>query len=489
MEFKNKSVFELKELLEKKTVTSVEMTKYFLDRIESLDQDLNAYIQVSDKALDEAKKADDKIQAGEKGRLLGVPVGIKDLLCTRGIQTTAASKMLEGFVPPYSATVVEKLQSEGAVVLGKLNLDEFAMGSSNENSYFGAVKNPWNKEYVSGGSSGGSAAAVAAGLAPVTIGTDTGGSIRQPASFCGVVGMKPTYGRVSRYGIVAFASSLDQAGPLSRTVKDAALISEVISGFDENDSTTSERSVPQWSASINESLKGKKVGLVKEYFESKLHESVQEQMDRAIEFVKEAGAEVVEVSLSLSRLAIPVYYMVATSEASSNLARYDGVRYGYRSNFDEKPASSLDDFYERNRGEGFGSEVKRRIMLGTYALSSGYYDAYYKKAGQIRRLLAEQFQKAFEKCDVLMGPVTATPAFKLGDRISDPLEMYLNDIFTTSANLVGIPGMSVPMGFSKEGLPVGVQLMSSSFSEQVLFDVGSALEQRADIWKGLPNGY
>ena len=259
MEFKNKSVFELKELLEKKTVTSVEMTKYFLDRIESLDQDLNAYIQVSDKALDEAKKADDKIQAGEKGRLLGVPVGIKDLLCTRGIQTTAASKMLEGFVPPYSATVVEKLQSEGAVVLGKLNLDEFAMGSSNENSYFGAVKNPWNKEYVSGGSSGGSAAAVAAGLAPVTIGTDTGGSIRQPASFCGVVGMKPTYGRVSRYGIVAFASSLDQAGPLSRTVKDAALISEVISGFDENDSTTSERSVPQWSASINESLKGKKV--------------------------------------------------------------------------------------------------------------------------------------------------------------------------------------------------------------------------------------
>jgi len=489
VELKNKSLFEIKDLIDGGSVSSVEVTKYFLDRIEKFDSDLNSFIQVNPKALDEAKAADDKIKSGQKGRLLGLPVGIKDLLCTKDLQTTAASKMLEGFIPPYSATVVERLKQEGAIVLGKLNLDEFAMGSSNENSYFGSVKNPWNLEFVPGGSSGGSAAAVAAGLAPVTIGTDTGGSIRQPASFCGVVGVKPTYGRVSRYGIVAFASSLDQAGPLSRTVKDGALISEVISGFDQWDSTTSEREVPQWSASISGDLKGKKVGIVKEYMEAKLHKDVEAQLKRAIDSLKEAGAEIVEVSLPLSRMAIPVYYMVATSEASSNLARYDGVRYGYRASFEDRPAESVEEFYCRTRGEGFGSEVKRRIMLGTYALSSGYYDAYYKKAGQIRRLLAEEFNEAFKKADVLIGPVTATPPFKLGDRISDPLEMYLNDIFTTSANLAGIPGMSVPMGFSEQGLPIGVQLMSAAYSEQVMFDAGQAVEERANISTRLPDGY
>jgi aspartyl-tRNA(Asn)/glutamyl-tRNA(Gln) amidotransferase subunit A len=489
MTLQNKSLFELRKLLEQKEISSKELTGFFLERIERFDSALNSFVTVNDQALAQAERADEKRARGEKGKLLGLPVGIKDLLCTKGLKTTAASKMLENFVPPYSATVVTRLEGEGAVTLGKLNQDEFAMGSSSENSYFGPTKNPWNPQFVPGGSSGGSAAAVAAGLAPATIGTDTGGSIRQPAGFCGIVGVKPTYGRVSRYGIVAFASSLDQAGPMTRTVKDAALISEVISGFDPYDSTTSEKSVPAWSEKISGALSGKTIGVIKEFVEAKLHPDVKEQVDRALAMFKEAGATVKEVSLPHSDLSIPVYYMVATSEASSNLARYDGVRYGFRADFSAHPAESVEEFYCRTRGEGFGSEVKRRIMLGTYALSSGYYDAYYKKAGQIRRLLADQFMAAFKQVDVLFGPVTASPAFAIGDRVSDPLAMYLNDIFTTSANLVGVPGMSVPVGFSKEGLPIGVQLMAAPFQEQVMFDAALALEERAGISERLPNGY
>lgn len=489
MEIQNKSLSELKEMLDKGEISSTEMTKFYLSRIEAHDKKINSFVEVNARAMEHAMEADEKIAKGGKGKLLGLPIGIKDLLCTKGLKTTAASKILENFIPPYSATVVTKLEGEGAFVLGKLNQDEFAMGSSSETSYFGATKNPWNLEHVPGGSSSGSAAAVAAGLVPASIGTDTGGSIRQPASFCGIVGMKPTYGRVSRYGIVAFASSLDQAGPMTRTVRDAALMSEVISGFDQHDSTTSEKEVPEWSKNITSQLKGKKIGLIKEFVEGKLDEDVKEQFEISKKMLKEAGAEFVEVSLPQTELSIPVYYMVATSEASSNLARYDGVRFGYRSSFEEKPAESLEEFYSRTRGEGFGSEVKRRIMLGTYALSSGYYDAYYKKAGQIRRLLSKQFLEAFGKVDLLMSPVTASPAFKIGERVSDPLEMYLNDIFTTSANLVGIPGMSVPVGFSKSGLPIGVQLMAAPFNEQALFDAGLAVEERAQVKERLPNEY
>lgn len=489
MNLQNKSLFELRDLLETKKISSAEMTKFFVGRVEKFDGELNAFTCLNPEVLKQASIADEKRARGEGGKLLGLPIGIKDLLCTKGLKTTAASKMLENFVPPYSATVVNRIEKEGGLVLGKLNQDEFAMGSSSENSYFGPTKNPWNTKFVPGGSSGGSAAAVAAGMAPATIGTDTGGSIRQPASFCGIVGVKPTYGRVSRYGIIAFASSLDQAGPMTRTVRDAALMSEVISGYCEHDSTTSEKKVPEWSKNISGNLKGKRVGVIKEFVHTQLHPDVKEQAERAIAMLKEAGAEVKEVTLPHTQFSIPVYYMVATSEASSNLARYDGVRFGYRADFSDKSAESIEEFYSRTRGEGFGSEVKRRIMLGTYALSSGYYDAYYKKAGQIRRLLANQFMDAFKQVDVLLGPVTATPAFALGDRVSDPLEMYLNDIFTTSANLVGVPGMSVPMGFSQNGLPIGMQLMAAPFQEQVMFDMGLALEERAQVWERLPDVY
>lgn len=489
MEIQNKGLSELREMLDKKEISSTEITKAYLGRIEKYDKEINSFIEVNPRAMENAMEADEKIAKGQSGKLLGLPIGIKDLLCTKGLKTTAASKILENFVPPYNATVVSNLENEGAFVLGKLNQDEFAMGSSSETSYFGTTKNPWNLEHVPGGSSSGSAASVAAGLVPASIGTDTGGSIRQPASFCGIVGMKPTYGRVSRYGIVAFASSLDQAGPMTRTVKDAALMSEVICGFDQHDSTTSEKPVPEWSKNISSQIKGKKIGLIKEFVEGKLDPDVREQFEISKKMLEEAGAEFIEVSLPQTELSIPVYYMVATSEASSNLARYDGVRFGYRSSFKERPAESLEEFYSRTRGEGFGSEVKRRIMLGTYALSSGYYDAYYKKAGQIRRLLSKQFLEAFGKVDLLMSPVTASPAFKIGERVSDPLEMYLNDIFTTSANLVGIPGVSVPVGFSKSGLPIGVQLMAAPFNEQVLFDAGLAVEERAQVKERLPDEY
>jgi aspartyl-tRNA(Asn)/glutamyl-tRNA(Gln) amidotransferase subunit A len=360
------------------------------------------------------------------------------------------------------------------------------MGSSSETSHFGVGRNPWNLDCVPGGSSGGSAAAVAGGMAVVSIGTDTGGSIRQPASFCGVVGIKPTYGRVSRYGIIAFASSLDQAGPMARNVEDSAIVLEVISGSDSFDSTTASVPVPNWSANISKNLKGMKVGLPKEYFSDKLGAETRQAIEKAKDAIKQAGAELVEISLPLTEMAVPIYYLVATSEASSNLARYDGVRFGYRADFSKHPAEDLAEFYCRTRGEGFGAEVKRRIILGTYALSSGYYDAYYKKACQVRRLLRDQFLQAFQQCQLLLSPVTTSPAFKVGDRISDPLQMYLNDIYTTSANLVGIPGISVPVGFSKEGLPIGVQLLASHFQEQHLFNAGAVIEEALAI-KELPH--
>lgn len=481
------SVKQLSEALRKKQVSAREVATAFMGQVERWNPKLNAFITLNEKALESADRVDKSFAKGEaQGPLAGVPVAIKDMLCTKGIRTTAASKILHNFIPPYSATVVERLEKAGMINLGKTNQDEFAMGSSSETSYFGVSRNPWNLNHVPGGSSGGSAAAVAAGMAPAAIGTDTGGSIRQPASFCGVVGVKPTYGRVSRYGIVAFASSLDQAGPMTRTVEDAALLLEAMSGRDERDSTTASEPVPAWSQKINKNLKGVRIGLPKEYFSDQLGAETRQAVERAIDAIKKAGAETVEVSLPLTKMAVPIYYLVATSEASSNLARYDGVRFGYRSDFSKHPAEDLAEFYCRTRGEGFGREVKRRIILGTYALSSGYYDAYYKKACQVRRLLRQDFLEVFKTCQLILSPVTTAPAFPVGGRISDPLQMYLNDIYTTSANLVGIPGMSVPAGFSADGLPIGVQLLSSHFQEQHLFNAGSVIEETLNL-KELPN--
>jgi aspartyl-tRNA(Asn)/glutamyl-tRNA(Gln) amidotransferase subunit A len=414
-------------------------------------------------------------------------VAIKDMLCTKGLRTTAASKILNNFVPPYSSTVVSRLEADGAIVIGKTNQDEFAMGSSTETSAFGICRNPWSEAHVPGGSSGGSAAAVAARMAPLSIGTDTGGSIRQPASFCGIVGVKPTYGRVSRYGIVAFASSLDQAGPMGLTVKDCALSMESICGKDPMDMTSSEKSVPAFSQELNNNLKGMRIGLPKEYFAGGMSKETAQVLERAKDVVKSAGGELVEVSLPLTKYGVPIYYLVATCEASSNLARYDGVRYGYRSDFSKGAPQDIEEFYSRTRGEGFGTEVKRRIMLGTFALSSGYYDAYYKKACQVRRLLREDFLTAFKSCDVLMSPVYTTPAFKIGERLDNPIEMYFNDIYTTSTNLAGLPGMSVPGGFSQDGLPIGIQLTGAHFGEQKMLNVAYAIEHALQL-KEVPNG-
>jgi aspartyl-tRNA(Asn)/glutamyl-tRNA(Gln) amidotransferase subunit A len=471
------SIIAIRDAVRSRKVSAAEVTKHFLDRIHALDGRLNAFITVNDKALDEARAVDALIAAGkDPGALAGVPIAIKDLLCTEGLKTTAASKILAGFVPPYTSTVVRRLRAAGAVVTGKTNLDEFAMGSSNETSAFGPCRNPWNPEFVPGGSSGGSAAAIAARLSVGAIGTDTGGSIRQPAHFCGIYGLKPTYGRVSRYGIIAYASSLDQAGPMAHSTLDTALMLEVIAGKCEFDSTSADVAVPEWSKNTTDDIKGLRIGLPKEYFSEALHPDVEKTTRKTIEALKARGAQMVDVSLSLVKHAVPVYYLVATSEASSNLARYDGVRYGYRADFSRHPAKDLEEFYSRSRGEGFGAETKRRIMLGTYALSSGYYDAYYNKAGQVRRMIRDEFLAAFEKCDVILSPVATSPAFKLGERISDPMSMYLNDIFTTSTNLAGLPGMSVPAGFSAEGLPIGVQLTARHFDEQRIFNVSLAIE-------------
>lgn len=466
-------------------ISAKEVTRFFLDRATKLNPKLNAYILMNEKALEEAEKVDQKILRNEAvGPLAGVSFGIKDLLCTKNLRTTAASKILENFIPPYDSTVVARLKKAGAIVLGKLNLDEFAMGSSNETSYFGKCKNPWNTDYVPGGSSGGSASAQAARIAMGTIGTDTGGSIRQPSSFCGIVGIKPTYGRVSRYGIVAFASSLDQAGPMVSSVEDAALCLEVIAGHDEKDSTTSEKKVPAFLKNLNKNIKGMKIGILKEY-ESKgvVHPEVEKTYLKAIEELKKAGAEIIEVSVPMTQFAVPMYYLVAASEASSNLSRYDGVKYGFRSDIKDLSSTSLEDFYSRTRGEGFGTEVKRRIMLGTYCLSSGYYEAYYHKACQVRRILKDQYVEVFKKCDAIVSPVTTTPAFRIGEKVYDPLTMYLNDIFTTATNLAGLPGMSVPFGQTESGMPIGIQLTGAHFEEQKILNIAAALEE-ASLVKG-----
>lgn len=489
MDLLKASLSEISSEVRNKKISAVEVARFFQKRIETIDQKLNSYVILNDKLLKDAEAIDQKVARGEDpGLLAGVPFGIKDMFCTKGLRTTAGSKILENFIPPYDATVVARLKNQGATVLGKLNQDEFAMGSSNETSYFGACRNPWNLDYVPGGSSGGSAAAQAARLAAATIGTDTGGSIRQPASFCGIVGVKPTYGRISRYGIVAYASSLDQAGPMVSSVADAALTLEVMCGQDGRDGTTAAKVVPPFSKDLSANMKGVKVGLVKEFTSvGGLSPDVQKTVDEAISNLKSAGADIVEVSIPLASSAIPIYYLVAASEASSNLARYDGVKYGYRAHFETLSSVSLDDFYCATRGEGFGNEVKRRIVIGTYCLSSGYYDAYYNKACQVRRLLRDQYVAAFKKCDVLLSPVSATPAFKIGDRISDPLAMYLNDVFTVSTNLAGLPGMSVPFGRSQEGLPIGIQLTAAHFEEQKMLNVGLALENASSVKGQVPN--
>lgn len=482
MDLINASITEIADAVKAKKTSAKEVTTHFMKRAESLNPKVNAYTSLNNNAIKEAEAIDARIAKGEDvGVMAGVPFGIKEMFCTKGIVTNAGSKILQNFVPPYDATVVARLKKAGIVITGKLNQDEFAMGSSTETSFYGVTKNPWNLECVPGGSSGGSAAAQAARLCAGTLGTDTGGSIRQPASFCGIVGVKPTYGRVSRYGIIAYASSLDQAGPMVSTVKDAALTLEVISGHDEMDSTTSQRKVPAYSKDLTANVKGMKIGLIKEYMQDGLHADVQKTVDQAIAALKSQGAEFVEVSVPMTEFAVPVYYLVAASEASSNLARYDGVKYGYRAEFPNLSAVDLEEFYGKTRGEGFGKEVKRRIMLGTYCLSSGYYDAYYNKAGQVRRMIMNQYREAFQKCDVILSPVTTSPAFKIGERVSDPLTMYLNDIFTTSTNLAGLPGMSVPFGMSADGLPIGVQLTGAHFDEQRMLNVGYALEGASSV--------
>lgn len=461
-------------------LTAVALTESCLARIEEVDKDLHAFVTVdSEGALKQAAAADIMRQKGSAGILCGIPVSIKDLLATKGQRMTCGSKILENYIAPYDATVVEKVRNAGAVILGKTTMDEFAMGSTSETCAFGVPRNPWKKGYVAGGSSGGSAVGVASYECLSSLGSDTGGSVRQPASLCGIVGMKPTYGRVSRYGLTAFASSLDQVGPLCRSVADCALMMNVISGYDPMDSTSVQQPVPDYSSFLVEGLKGLRVGVPREYFTEGLNAEVHTIVQNSIAVLKERGAEIVEVTLPHTEYCVAVYYLIAPSEASSNLARYDGVHYGYR----DKEAETLLEMYKGSRSKGFGPEVKRRILIGTYALSSGYYDAYYKKASQVRTLILNDFKKAFTTCDVLVSPVTPTPAWPMGENADDPLSVYLSDILTLSANLAGIPGMSVPGGFTEAGLPVGVQLQGSHFQEELLLKVGFNLEQALQLGK------
>ncbi|MFZ5569529.1 MAG: Asp-tRNA(Asn)/Glu-tRNA(Gln) amidotransferase subunit GatA [Thermodesulfobacteriota bacterium] len=478
------TIHQAHEMLRKRDISAVELTRAVLERIEAVEAGIGAFLTVcAEEALQQAQQADKDLAAGQGGPLTGIPLSVKDLICTKGLRTTCASRILENFVPPYDATVIRKLKSAGAVLVGKNNMDEFAMGSSTENSGFKLTRNPWNPKRIPGGSSGGSAAAVAADMCLGSLGSDTGGSIRQPASHCGVVGMKPTYGRVSRFGLVAFASSLDQIGPLTKDTRDCALLMNVISGYDPQDSTSVPESVPDYAAFLGGSLKGLKIGIPAEYRPSRgLDADVAAAIDRAVATMTELGAECVEVSLPHTRYAVAVYYVIAPCEASSNLARYDGVRYGFRS----READDLIRMYRRTKSTGFGPEVQRRIIIGTYALSAGYYDAYYGKASQVRTLIMEDFRKAFESCDLLLSPVAPTPAFAIGEKTDDPLTMYLSDIFTISANLAGIPGLSVPCGFSQEGLPIGLQFMGRHFDEGTLLKAAYHFEQATDFHKKRP---
>jgi aspartyl-tRNA(Asn)/glutamyl-tRNA(Gln) amidotransferase subunit A len=465
--------------------SSEELTRAFLERVERLNPPLNAFITVTaESALAQARAADQRRRQSAAGPLTGVPIAHKDIFCTDGVRTSCGSRILDRFIAPYNATVVERLNAAGAVMLGKTNMDEFAMGSSNETSFYGPVRNPWDLDAVPGGSSGGSAAAVAARLTPGATGTDTGGSIRQPAALCGVTGIKPTYGRVSRWGMIAYASSLDQGGPLARTAEDCALLLGAMAGFDLRDSTSVDRPVPDYVALLDQPLVGLKIGLPKEYFGEGLDSAVAQVVEEAIAEYRRLGAETVEISLPNSQLAIPAYYVVAPAECSSNLARFDGVRYGYRC---ENPKDLL-DLYTRSRGEGFGAEVKRRILVGTFALSAGYYDAYYLKAQQIRRLISDDFRRAFAQVDVIMGPTSPTVAFNLGEKVDDPITMYLSDIYTIAVNLAGLPGLSLPAGFVGQR-PVGLQLIGNYFAEDRLLNVAHRYQQVTDWHSRAPAAF
>ncbi|RMD46568.1 MAG: Asp-tRNA(Asn)/Glu-tRNA(Gln) amidotransferase subunit GatA [Aquificota bacterium] len=482
MELWKKSVKELSNLIKNKEVKPSEVVESLIKRKEEFEPKIKSYVtDLYDKAFEEAKQKDEQVSKLDNiPDLFGIPIAIKDNISTRGIKTTCSSKILENYVPPFDATVIEKLNAQGYIITGKTNLDEFAMGSSTENSAFFPTKNPWDFERVPGGSSGGSAAAVGAGIVPAALGSDTGGSIRQPAAFCGVVGLKPTYGRVSRYGLVAFASSLDQIGPITRTVEDAAILLNVISGKDERDSTSVDIEVPDFTKVLGQDIKGIKIGIPKEFFEE-LNEEIKEKVLNAAKQLQEEGAELVEISLPTAKYAIEAYYIIAPSEASSNLARYDGVRYGYR----VREYKDLDDMYSKTRDEGFGAEVKRRIMLGTYSLSSGYYDAYYLKAQKVRTLIYQEFMKAFENVDVILTPTTPDVAFKIGEKTDDPIQMYLSDIFTVSINMATVPAISLPCGF-KDNMPIGMQLIAKPFDEETLLKVAHYYERLNDFYKRFP---
>ena len=474
------SIAELSKGLKNKEFSSVELTQHFLDRIGV--SSLNSYITVTDElALSQAKQADLKIAKGTGTILTGIPYAHKDIFCTLGVKTSAGSKMLDSFISPFNATITQKFNDENMVMLGKTNMDEFAMGSSNENSFYGPVRNPWDQDRVPGGSSGGSAAAVAARIAPFATGTDTGGSIRQPASLCGITGIKPTYGRISRYGMIAYASSLDQAGPMTKTAEDAAIVLNSMAGFDPKDSTSAQKETPDYTKNLGKSIKGLKIGLPKEFFSEGLDSNVEQVIMQSISEFESMGAKIHEISLPNSAYAIPTYYIVAPCECSSNLSRFDGVRYGYRC----KDPEDLNDLYLRSRSEGFGEEVKRRIMIGTYALSAGYYDAYYLKAQKVRQLISEDFKKAFKNVDVIMGPVSPTTAFEMGSH-KDSVSMYLADIYTLSANLAGLPGMSIPAGFSKN-LPVGLQLIGNHWSEETLLNAAHQFQLQTNWHSQLPD--
>lgn len=483
----NKTVKELSTGLANGEFSSVELTQQYLDRINKLDSKINSFITITDEAaLEDAKAADEKRAQGKASIWTGIPLAHKDIFCTKGVKTTCGSKMLDNFISPYDATLVQNFKNEGAVCLGKTNMDEFAMGSSNETSYFGKVINPWsnNVELVPGGSSGGSAASVAARLTPIATATDTGGSIRQPASLCGLTGLKPTYGRVSRYGMIAFASSLDQAGPMARTAEDAAMMLNVMSGYDPKDSTSINMPVPDYTAELNNSIKGLKIGLPKEFFNEHLSSELQSTLQTAIKALESLGAEFKDISLPHSDLSVPAYYVIAPAECSANLSRFDGVRYGHRC---ENP-QDLMDLYLRSRSEGFGQEVKRRILIGTYALSAGYYDAYYRKAQQVRRLIKNDFVEAYKSVDLILGPTSPSEAFGFNSKGDDPVKMYLEDIFTISTNLAGLPGMSLPAGLIN-GLPIGMQLIGNYFDEARMLNVAHQYQSITDWHTLAPKNY
>jgi aspartyl-tRNA(Asn)/glutamyl-tRNA(Gln) amidotransferase subunit A len=479
----NSSLQQLGSALRAKQISSVELTRLYLDRIAALNPALNAYITTDAEAsLAQARAADARLAGGDAQPLTGIPIAQKDIFCAKGWRTTCGSKMLENFIAPYDAHVIGQFNRAGAVNLGKTNMDEFAMGSSNETSYFGAVKNPWDQNAVPGGSSGGAAAAVAARLCAAATGTDTGGSIRQPAALCGISGLKPTYGTVSRYGMIAFASSLDQAGPMARNAEDLALMLNAMAGFDERDSTSLQRDKEDYARDLNQPLAGLRIGLPKEFFAEGLSQDVASCVTEAIAEYQKLGATVVEISLPNSRLAVPVYYVLAPAEASSNLSRFDGVRYGYRA----PDYTDLADMYEKSRAQGFGAEVKRRIMIGTYVLSHGYYDAYYLQAQKIRRLIAQDFADAFKQCDVIMGPTSPSTAFNLGEKGDDPVQMYLSDIYTIAVNLAGLPGMSIPCGFGANGMPVGLQIIGNYFAEAQMLNVAHQYQLTTDWHQRMP---